>query len=385
MRLLLFVLLVCLSAAAESRFEAGMERYRAGEYAAAFEAFTEAYEASEDEDAAYMIAKMYDAGEGVAPDRRRADLWYRRAARHYFSAAADSSLHRENKRLLSAYRELDPVEDNETAETIRKIVVSDFGLKTFHENYLLPFGYRNGAAYDSYVPSDHYTNIEAQLQLSFRLDFLPNLLGLKETYTAAYTQRSFWQVYAASAPFRETNYQPEFFVTFPVAAYKLPVKALSVGIAHQSNGQGNVSGQAISDANITNQAAIAPYLRNRSRSWNYFWSELLFQTGSLFTELKLWYRLKEHREDDDNPDLTDYLGYGSLRFELPYGKSMTTLLLRQNFATGKGAQELTWSYPLLAQRENVFWYFKAFTGYGESLIDYDTYITKLSIGFSFSR
>ena len=382
MRLSVWLLVYCISAAAESRFETGMDLYNSGDFVKAFEQFTAAYGATQDQDAAYMIAKMYEQGEGVPADALKANEWYRRAAEHYFAASADSQLYQENKRLLSVYRELDPVDDNETAETIRKVVVSDFGFKAYHENYLLPIGYREGE-YDSYTASDQYTDIEVELQLSFRLDFFPNLLGLDEAYSVAYTQRSFWQLYAPSAPFRETNYQPEVFVTFPVYLYKVPMKSLSLGFGHQSNGQGNITQYDLSDANLSQYEDLSPYLRNRSRSWNYLWSEAVFQFGSVFTELKLWYRMKEHGEDD-NPGLIDYLGHGSVRFMLPYGKSMTTLNLRQNFLTGYGAQELAWSYPFW-DKENVFWYAKAFTGYGESLIDYDNYVTKFSVGFSFSR
>ena len=382
MRLMLLLLLFCLAAAAQSLFETGMDAYRIGNYAKAFEDFRAAYAQSEDEDAAYMIARMYERGEGVSADRAKAAEWYKRSAQQYFSASADSALHQENKRLRMAYRELEPVEDNETAETIRKSVTADFGLKTYHVNYLLPFGYREGT-YESYVPSDNYKNIEAELQLSFRLDFFQNLFGLHETYSAAYTQRSFWQVYATSAPFRETNYQPELFVTFPMFGLKTPVKALMAGFAHQSNGQGNITEQELTDVNLSGVTGVEPYLRNRSRSWNYLWAQAVMQLGSVFTEFKLWYRLPE-RGEDDNPDLIDYLGHGSVKLILPYGKSMSTLLLRQNFATGKGAQELTWSYPVVS-RESVFWYVKLFTGYGESLIDYDNYVTKFSVGFSFSR
>ncbi|MEJ2467518.1 MAG: phospholipase A [Campylobacterales bacterium] len=384
MRILAILILSCTLLAAQSRFEAGMGFYRIGDYSKAFETFVAAYRESKDEDAAYMIAKMYERGEGVGADREKANEWYRRSAQGYFSASADSELHRKNKRLLLLYRELDPVEDKETAETIKKVVVSDFGLKAYHENYLLPFGYREGR-YDSYTPSDHYTNIEAELQLSFRLDFFPNLLGLDEIYSAAYTQRSFWQLYAASAPFRETNYQPEVFVTFPVRTDVVPVKTLSFGFAHQSNGQGNITEQDFSDVNLSEaeHEALAPYLRNRSRSWNYLWGSAVFQFGSVFTEFKLWHRIPDEGQDD-NPDLVDYLGHGSLQFMLPYGKSITTLKLRQNVETGKGAQELSWSYPVTSQ-EDVYLYVKGFSGYGESLIDYDHYVTKFSVGFSFSR
>lgn len=382
MRILLLLSLVFGLLWAESLFEQGMRAYKARDYSLAFKRFTAAYNTSEDEDAAYMIAKMYDRGEGVKANRSMADLWYKRASELYFSTSADSLLHQENKRMLGAYRQLDPIENNVTAETIRKAIVSDFGLKAYRENYLLPFGYRQGQ-YDSYTPSDTYTNIETEMQLSFRLDFFPDLLGLNETYTLAYTQRSFWQLYAPSAPFRESNYQPEVFVTFPVYMYKMPLKALSVGFAHQSNGQGNITHQDLPDANLSDFEGLEPYLRNRSRSWNRVWTEAVFQTGSLFTELTLWYRIKDHGADD-NPGLIDYMGHGSLRLILPYGKSVTKVMARQNFMTGKGCQQLTWSYPF-ASRESVFWYVKVFTGYGESLIDYDNYVTKFSVGFSFSR
>ena len=378
--LLLFLTFV--DAAAQSRFETGMDAYRIGDYTSAFTEFQAAYAEYEDEDAAYMIARMYELGEGVPADKAEADKWYKRAAQHYFSTSADSALHQENKRLRMVYKELEPVEDNETAETIRKSLTSDFGLKTYHVNYLLPFGYRAGS-YESYAPSDEYKSTEAELQLSFRLDFFQNISGMDIIYSVAYTQLSFWQVYATSAPFRETNYQPELFVTFPVYTEEMPVKAVMVGFGHQSNGQGNITEQDISDTNLSGLPGLQPYLRNRSRSWNYLWTQAVMQFGSLFTEVKLWYRLPEDGKDD-NPGLIDYLGHGSVKFTLPYGKSMTTLLLRQNIMTGKGAQELTWSYPV-ANRESVFWYLKVFTGYGESLIDYDNYVTKFSVGFSFSR
>jgi phospholipase A1/A2 len=377
MRVVLLTLLLYTVLAAQSLFESGMTAYRTGDYPTALKTFREAYKATKDEDAAYMIGLMYEKGQGVAADRKMADEWYRRSAQLYFSASADSDLHQENKRLRRLYRELEPVEDNETAETIRQSVTGDFGLKPYHVNYLLPFGYRKGS-YESYVPSDQYKNVEAELQISFRLDFFGNLFGLHEIYTAAYTQRSFWQIYATSAPFRETNYQPELFVTFPTYVRKMPLKAVMVGFGHQSNGQGDIT-----DANLSADPDLAPYLRNRSRSWNYLWGEAVMQFGSVFTEFKLWYRLPEQGKDD-NPDLIDYFGHGDVKFILPYGKSVTTLLLRQNFMTGKGAQELTWSYPI-DDRENIFWYLKVFSGYGESLIDYNNYVTKFSVGFSFSR
>jgi len=50
----------------------------------------------------------------------------------------------------------------------------------------------------------------------------------------------------------------------------------------------------------------------------------------------------------------------------------------------RGAIDVHWSYPLL-DSPYTFFYFKFFNGYGESLIDYNNCVTKLSFGLSFSR
>lgn len=362
-------------------YSQGMQAYKNKEYQHAFEQFVKAYEQFDDEDAAFMLATMYEKGLFVEQNITMAQQWYKRAATQYNSLLQDSITHQDKKYYRTLSKQLDTIKDKETARTILDALTADFGLKPHHENYMLPFGYREGN-YDSYVPSDEYGNMEAEFQLSLRFDLMPDLLGLGEIYSIGYTQRSFWQIYVTSAPFRETNYNPEFFVTFPLFSHQIAYKAVAFGLAHQSNGQGNITEQAIPDNNITNDSSISPYLRNRSRSWNYAYLSNYFQFNTLFVELKLWYRFPD--KEDDNPGLTDYLGHGHLNFVYPYGKSLSQLMLRQNFRTGKGAQQFTWSYPFF-NKESVYWFAKVFTGYGESLIDYNNYISKYSIGFSFSR
>jgi len=78
----------------------------------------------------------------------------------------------------------------------------------------------------------------------------------------------------------------------------------------------------------------------------------------------------------------DYIGYSSVKFSYFINEQMVTLMGRANLITGLGAVEATYSYPLT---DGAFLYTKIFTGYAESLIDYNNYITKFSIGFSFSR
>ena len=133
----------------------------------------------------------------------------------------------------------------------------------------------------------------------------------------------------------------------------------------------------------------------------------MWQWDNLFVATRVWYRIKEDRkpdwfydqdpnygaediqaqsDGDDNPDITDYLGYGDIKIDYLYKKHQIGLLLRNNldFDDNKGAIELNYSYPLLGS-PNTSIYVKLFNGYGESLIDYNVNVTKASIGFSFSN
>jgi len=187
-------------------------------------------------------------------------------------------------------------------------------------------------------------------------------MGLNGVYTVAYTQRSFWQLYAESAYFRETNYNPEVFATFPLsyssADYNF-LKVGRVGFAHQSNGRGGLE----------------------ERSWNYFYGTLYFQYKYFFTELKLWSSWKSALKY--NPDLLKYLGHGHIKFSVPYKKHIVSLTLRSAF-NGHNAADLEYSYPLLNSKD-LFLYVHGFSGYGESLIDYNNKVQKISIGLSISR
>jgi phospholipase A1 len=264
--------------------------------------------------------------------------------------------------------------ETKTKESMQDWLNAGFGLKPYKTNYLLPYGYRDGK-YKSYIQSDKYTNKEAEIQISLKLYLGHGLLGLNERYYISYTHQAFWQIYADSSPFRETTYNPEAFVIFPILDDSfLQMSSLKFAVAHRSNGQGNNENAVF--------VSSADDLGNRSRSINYFYTTLSLQHDTLITDLSVWAPFPGSTTLDDNPDLMDYIGYGSVKFSYLMNKQMFTLMGRANLATGNGAVEATYSYPLL---DDVYLYGKIFSGYAESLIDYNNYITKFSIGFSFSR
>jgi len=193
---------------------------------------------------------------------------------------------------------------------------------------------------------------------------------------AGYTLLSFWQVYdeAHSRPFRENNYEPELIYSInPNLLFgesRFNPGIINVGVVHQSNGQANP----------------------RSRSWNRVYVQAGIERTypgdrKLAILLRGWKRISEDITSDDNPDITHYLGRGDL--ELRYSQEKfweATLLLKSRSAQLDLAAPWTaWRLLTLASpgEHNTNIHLHYFSGYGESLIDYNHKHETLGFGLSF--
>jgi len=255
---------------------------------------------------------------------------------------------------------INKTKDKETNSNLEQMITGDFGLYPYKKNYLLP------ASYD--LNKDENRNpFETIFQFSIEKPIAYNFFGLNESFSAAYTQKSFWQTGSDSSPFRETNYMPEVFLQFPYNNSET-IKGFKVSLLHESNGRNET----------------------KSRSWNRLYLESYLQFSNLFVIPRIWYRIPEKRNDDDNPDIYEYYGYGDLTLLYPYKKHTFELMLRNNIrfnSQNKGAAELNWTFPLpeFFSTPNSYGFLQIFSGYGESLIDYDRETHKIGIGIAFSR
>ena len=273
---------------------------------------------------------------------------------------------------------------NETAvdQSIEPTVVAD-RLKEDQENILQPFtlmahkpnyflaGAYNSKGYNPDLfreqygdPSIEFDKAEAQFQISLKVPLGVGLFDRFDIY-AAYTNRSFWQVYNSdiSSPFRETNHEPELWAQFTPSWEVLGFTNLanSFGIVHQSNGQGGVL----------------------SRSWDRIYANFVFARGNFALGFKPWVRISEDAESDDNPDISDYMGHFELRAGYRWNEQVFSIMSRNNLESGfdRGAVELGWSFPLW-KYPYLKGYIQYFYGYGESLIDYNQRVNRIGIGIS---
>lgn len=223
------------------------------------------------------------------------------------------------------------------------------------------FSSPNRAPFESTYGADipPLDRVEAKFQISLKAPLLLNALGTPVDIMAGYTNRSFWQMFnkQMSSPFRETNHEPEVWGRWRTEVPFLggQFRTFGLGFNHQSNGQAG----------------------DLSRSWNRVFAEALWESRPVALNLRVWHRLSEDPEDDDNPDIVDYLGHMELTAVYSAGSHEFSAMLRRNFSTRKGAVQLDWSFPLY---KNLRGYVQWFDGYGESLIEYNYRVRSLGMG-----
>ncbi len=257
--------------------------------------------------------------------------------------------------------EVSVIERRQTEE--KKIRMGAFAITPHRQNYFLFITYDSHPNIEMYEFADQSEpkNYEVKFQLSFKILLWEKMFRNNGDLFFGYTQRSFWQLYdrALSSPFRETNYEPEMFVKFDTDFNVLGLRnrLFLIGFNHQSNGRGEPL----------------------SRSWNRIYAEFIAEWNNFVIALKPWYRIPEKEEDDDNPDIEKYLGYGELLAAYRLKGHVFSFMLRNNLRgdENKGAVELGWSFPIT---HNVRGYVQYFNGYGESLVDYNDTANRIGIG-----
>jgi len=223
-----------------------------------------------------------------------------------------------------------------------------------------------------------YQHGETRIQLSVRTKLAQNMLtqgdGVKkDSIWFGYTQQSYWQVFnkELSRPFRNTDHEPEVVYIYPSDA-ALPwgwrLRYSGAALTHQSNGQS------------------LPL----SRSWNRVSLMAGMEKGTDFALTgRIWKRVQEKAVMDDNPNITDYVGRAELTGTWNLDAQNTLLATARHTlrSNGRGSLRLEWlrtigtsSNPTVGSGLRI--HTQLFTGYGDSLIDFNRRRTVLNVGLS---
>ncbi len=222
-----------------------------------------------------------------------------------------------------------------------------------------------------------YRRTENRIQLSVRTKVAQGLLTqghptLKDSVWFGYTQQSYWQLFTPqiSRPFRATDHEPEVMYVYPTTA-QLPFgwkwRYSGVGLVHQSNGQS----------------------KPLSRSWNRAYLMTGMELDNRWTlSARLWKRIPESMGSDDNPGISDYVGRGEMTLRWNADKDSTlSTTVRSTFSNNnRGSVRVEWLRALgtgmFGGKSNLRLHTALFSGYGDSMIDYNHKRTVFSVGLS---
>ncbi|MGJ8670188.1 MAG: phospholipase A [Oceanococcus sp.] len=240
-------------------------------------------------------------------------------------------------------------------------------------NYLLPLSWSHRPSGTPLGISDGTLNkFEVKFQLSFKVAVWEDPLSLPVDLYFAYTGRSFWQAYNSeqSSPFRDTNHEPEAFFSTHGDWLVGPIRDINLrlGFSHQSNGQ------------------ALPL----SRSWNRVYLGANGRWKRFFVDAVFWDRIPEDAkesvddpEGDDNPGIERYIGNAELSLGWVIGDNKSIRInWRDNLRSDhRGALTTAFTYPI---NDRMKGYVEFFTGYGETLLDYNHSNERLSFGIALS-
>lgn len=242
-----------------------------------------------------------------------------------------------------------------------------FKLAPYRPTYVL-FGStnksRNSEPYQFLEPGVELDDTEIKFQLSAQYKLGDDLFWGNGDFWFAYTQLSFWQLYNSdtSSPFRDTNYEPEGFLSFRTNWNFLGLtnRFVKLGFTHESNGRAEPL----------------------SRSWNRLYAQFGLERGNFGLLIKPWFWVDEDEDDVDNPEIDNFIGRGQVNLFYSWRKNVFHARWRNNFdfhssEENHGSIQLDWAFPLY---KGLNGYVQYFSGYGESLVDYNVTSETIGIG-----
>jgi phospholipase A1 len=198
---------------------------------------------------------------------------------------------------------------------------------------------------------------DALFQISIRHRVTRSRLPFNSFLYLTYSQKSFWDIYADSAPFRDNNYNPSLGIgRYIIRNNKLEGTAF-LQFEHESNGK----------------------VEKDSRSWNMMsLSTKYFFNMQLSLGLKVWI---PYVDGEHNQDLLNYRGLGIANMNYISRDKRWWLTADINPRKGWGNINTTITAGFkISKNDNQYLYARFFNGKGDSLLDYNKYNMNIRIG-----
>ncbi|MFA5695389.1 MAG: phospholipase A [Proteiniphilum sp.] len=188
---------------------------------------------------------------------------------------------------------------------------------------------------------------DARFQVSIRHRLTTSRLPFNSFLYLTYTQKSFWDIYQKSAPFRDSNYNPGIGLGRYIIVDNRLTGAAFLQLEHESNGRDSL------DSRSTNWLGL---------SGKYFF------TSNLAVSFKV---IIPFMNEEENIDLYDYRGTGN--FTADYKTSGNQWWLSGTYSLRKSVKDVNLKLTAgfkISDKFNQYIFGELYSGTGDSLLDY---------------
>lgn len=244
-------------------------------------------------------------------------------------------------------------QDIRISETqIRQILDNEYPFAVYNDTYIV-----TGIPLNKKI--DH-TTADVFFQFSIRHRLTRSVLPFNSFLYLTYSQKTLWNAYDNdSGPFRDLSFNPGIGLgRYIIKDYKLKGAAM-ISLEHESNGKDSID----------------------SRSWNFInLSFKYFYNEQISLKAMLWL---PYIDGTNNRDLLKYKGYGNISINYIDRQNLWWISMkitpRNKFINPNIHTSISYR---LSKKSNQYLTLDFYNGYGESLLNYKHFSSKLRIGFT---
>ena len=205
------------------------------------------------------------------------------------------------------------------------------------------------------------TNSDVKFQISLSIRLTNATLPWGTYLYLFYTQKTFWNVFEESLPMHDMNFNPGIGWTKPFFSKDRYIGKMTLIVEHESNGRDG----------------------DESRSWNRIsLAGSAIVNDCLMVHAKYWIPIID---SGNNADILKYAGLFQVGFNLSsrdkrWQGGMTFVKRKGNFFNWNTVAEVSWR---VSKKTNVNIFAQYYNGYGENLLDYNKFHSRLTVGLVF--
>ena len=236
------------------------------------------------------------------------------------------------------------------ADSVRAILDKHPYFSLFKDNYFI-----GGIPIGEKITSQN-SDVKFQISVSQRLT--KSKLPFDSYLFLQYTQKAFWNVFQASLPMRDLNFNPGIGLGHLIIRKNKYIGKAYVMVEHESNGRDSIENRSWNK--LTLGAAVL-----LNKNWE--------------VQFKGWIPVIDGKENDDilkyNGIFQVAANYRTDNRRLNLGLILTKRLTWFSFNT---QVELSYKFN---NNENQYFFVQYYNGYGENLLEYNQFKSILRVGF----